>query len=203
MSLENYRRFFLAGSLALIIIAASPTLMLAVSFPASFPKGGTEAFSELWVLGPNGMAKDYPFNVRTNQSYTVFVGVGNHLGSLSYYLIYLKLRNETQPLPNSEIYFASPLDKPYEFRTFIRDGEASQTQVTFSFTDITRDGAVLSVNQMVINNETFTLNSSSLWDSKRNGFYYQLLFELWRYDSESGTFTYDNRFVDIWLNVTV
>jgi len=55
MNLEDYRRVFSAGSLVLILIVASPSLGLIMPF-----RRGTERFSELWVLGPNHMAEDYP-----------------------------------------------------------------------------------------------------------------------------------------------
>src|SRR3972149_9690848 len=96
MNLEDYRTVFAASSLALMLFVAVPTLGFIVPFPS-----GAERFSELWVLGPNHMAKDYPFNVRVNESYSVFVGGGNHLGVSSYYLVYVKFRNQTQPLPNA------------------------------------------------------------------------------------------------------
>ena len=47
------------ASLAGVLLAVSPALSTSVSFPT-----GGERFSELWLLGPNHMADDYPFNVR-------------------------------------------------------------------------------------------------------------------------------------------
>ncbi len=56
---------------------------------------------------------------------------------------------------------------------------------------------------MSVNGITFEVNSTSLWDSDGEGFFYQLFFELWMYDAEAKTLKYDNRFVGLWLNVTV
>lgn len=75
MSLEEYRTLFLAGSLVVVLVAAAPTLGLVVPFPRS-----GEGFSEFWLLGPNHMAEDYPFEIAVNEEYRVFVGVGNHMG---------------------------------------------------------------------------------------------------------------------------
>jgi hypothetical protein len=57
--------------------------------------------------------------------------------------------------------------------------------------------------------ETLSLNGLDLhvgkmvsWDSENKGYYLQLFFELWIYDSNAGGFSFDNRFVGIWLNAT-
>ena len=71
MNLEEYRAVFMVASLASVLIVAAPTLSMVVPFPR-----GTERFSELWVLGPNHMAEDYPFDVRVGEQYQVFVGIG-------------------------------------------------------------------------------------------------------------------------------
>ena len=197
MNLEDYRTVFAASSLVLMLIAAAPTLGLIVSFPS-----GGERFSEFWVLGPNHMAKDYPFNVRVNESYNVFVGVGNHMGVSSYYLVYVKFRNQTQSLPNATSSEPSPLAPLYEFRAFVRDGGAWEAHVTFSVSDVSLHGGSVSVNRVIINDEALTVDAFSKKDLEHNGFYYQLFFELWLYDQASRSFIFNNRFVGIWLNVT-
>ena len=197
MNLEEYRTLFAAGTLGLILMAVFPTLSLVVPFP----RGG-ERFSELWVLGPNHMAEDYPFNVRVGEEYSIFVGVGNHMGSSSYYTVYVKLRNQTQPLPNATESTPSPLPPLYEFRAFVVDGETWEAPLTFTLLDVSRLDDSCFVSQMSINGVVFLVDSPSTWDSENNGFYYQLFFELWLYDVTSRGFRFHDRFVGIWLNVT-
>jgi hypothetical protein len=197
MDLEDYRTVFAAGSLVLVLIAAAPTLGLIVPFSS-----GGERFSEFWVLGSNHMAEDYPFNVRVDESYNVFVGVGNHMGVSSYYLVYVKFRNQTQTLPNATISEPSPLAPLYEFRAFVKDGGTWEARVTFIFSDVSFNGDSVSVNRVIINDEAFAVGAFSRWDSEHNGFYYQLFFELWLYNVASQSFRFHNRFVGIWLNMT-
>jgi len=197
MNLEDYRTVFAAGCLVLMLIAAAPTLGLIVPFPS-----GGERFSEFWVLGPNRMAEDYPFNVRANESYSVFVGVGNHMGVSLYYLVYVKFRNQTQPIPSATSSEPSSLAPLYEFRAFVRDAGDWEARVTFGFSNVSLYGDSVSVNLVTINGEAFTVDAFSKWDSERSGFYYQLFFELWLYDQASRSFIFDNRFVSTWLNVT-
>jgi len=93
VDIVEYRGLFVVGSLVLILIMAAPTLGLFIRIP-----DGSERFSEVWLLGPEGQAENYPFNVSVNESYYVYVGVGNHLGRSAYYRIYVKFRNQTVPL---------------------------------------------------------------------------------------------------------
>ncbi len=54
---------------------------------------------------------------------------------------------------------------------------------------------------VVVNGMAFSVNSSTSFDSETDGFYFQLFFELWRYDVELKTFSFHDRFVGIWLKL--
>src|SRR3989337_165143 len=110
MNLEDSRKVFACCSLVLILIIVAPTLGLIVPFPMN-----SQRFSELWILGPNYMIEDYPLNVAINEKQNIFLGVGNHLGSSVYYIVYVKLRNQTQSAPNMTTFTPSPLAPLYEF----------------------------------------------------------------------------------------
>jgi uncharacterized membrane protein len=198
MNLDEYRTVFAIGSLILMLIAATPTLSLVIPFPR-----GTERFSELWVLGPNHMAEEYPFNIQVNATYSVFVGVGNHMGGSSYYLVYVKFRNQTQPLPDTRNSKPSPLQPLYEFRAFVVDGGTWEAPLTFRILEASRYGDSAFVGGISINDVIFVVNGSTRWDSDNKGFYFQMFFELWLYNMTSQSFQFHNRFVGIWLNMTV
>ena len=194
---QDYRSLFLVVSLISLLLAASPALSVVVSFP----RGG-EKFSELWLLGPNHMAENYPFNVRVGERYSVYLGLGNHMGESMYYAVYVKFRNQTQPLPNATISVPSSLPSLYEFRAFVSDGGTWEKPVTFSFLEASSFENASFVNRLVINDRALWVNSSGIWDSENKGFYYQLFFELWLYDVALQSFGFHNRFVGIWLNMT-
>ncbi len=191
MKLDEIRILFLVAGLILILTAASPALTL-----ISLPKSG-ERFSELWLLGPEHKAEDYPSNVRVNEQYSIYVGVGNQLHELQYYAVYVKFCNRTQQLPNSTTSEPSPLPPLYEFRFFLSDGKVWEASLTFAI-----EGNSSFVQNISINGMIFPVNCTSTWDSDRNGFYYQMFFELWLYNMASSSFQYHNRFVRIWLNAT-
>lgn len=197
MNVEEYRGWFIAGSLVLMLAAATPTLALFIRLPS-----GSEKFSELWLLGSRHEAEDYPFNITVNENYKVYVGIGNRLGYSAYYRVYVKFRNQTQPLPVASNSTPSPLPALYEFNFFVKDSEIWEAPLNFKVLEITSSNDSMTVGSLSINDVTFLVNSLSAWDTERNGFYYQLFFELWSYNTTLQGFQYHNRYVRIWLNVT-
>jgi uncharacterized membrane protein len=197
MKFQDYRTLFQVGSLTFVLLAASPALSLVVSFPRS-----SERFSELWLLGPNHMAEDYPFNVQAGEEYSLFLGVGNHLGYSAYYLVYVKFRNQTQPLPNASISEPSSLSSVYEFQFLVADGDVWETPITFKILNASVQGNTMIVESISVNDKASQVGCSSVWDSENNGFYFQLFFELWLYGSTGSSFQFHGRFVGIWLNMT-
>jgi len=198
VNLEDYRTLFIVATLGLTLVAASPAISVVVPFG-----GGSERFSEFWLLGPWRMAEGYPFDVGVNETYSVFVGVGNHMGGSEYYVVYVKFRNSTQSLPDVNGSTPSALPPLYEFRFFVGDGETWESRLTFGFEDVSLEGDGVSVGDVVVNGVVFGVDASAGWDSEYSGFYFQLFFELWRYDVTMRGFRFHNRFVALWLNMTV
>jgi len=196
VTLDEYKTLFITLIMALILIAASPTLGFILPFPSR------ERFSELWVLGPGHMVENYPFNVRVGREYSVFVGIGCHMGGSTYYAVYVKFRNSTQPLPNATTSQPSPLPPFYEYQFFLMDGEEWERPLTFTIQNAQFHNRSAFIGDISINDTLFTVNCSSTWDSDDVGFFYQLFFELWLYDASLQGFRYHNRFVGIWLNIT-
>ncbi len=82
------------------------------------------------------------------------------------------------------------------------DGGTWESSLTFAFENVSLQGDSMYMGSVSIDDVTFPVGSTSTWDSKNGGFYYQLFFELWHCDLASKSFQYHNRFVWIWLNVT-
>jgi len=194
MNLEGYRILFIAGTLVLMLIIAFPTLSLGVMFPS-----GAAKFSEFWLLGPNHMLGDYPFTVKTNETYQTFVGVGNHMGQDSYYKILVKFRSSNQPLPNDSE--PSPLPPLYECQFFVANEGTWESNLNFSVSGVSFTGSESLVRDVTINEAAFPVNSSSPWSPDQGGSFYQMFVELWLYNMTSKSFQYHNRYVEIWLNL--
>jgi len=197
LKLEDYKVVFAAVGLVGILLFASPTLSLVLHLPSG------EKFSELWVLGPGHMAEDYPFNVKANVSYLVYLGVGNHLGSSAYYVAYVKFRNQSEALPNATAGTPSPLLPLYEYRIFLQNEKNWEMPLAFSFSNVSRFSENMSlVGSLMVNGVAFNVDKLASWDVKNKGYYYQIFVELWIYSEESEGFEFHNRFVGLWLNMT-
>jgi len=195
MSFEGLKLSYMLSCFVLGLIVLSPTLVMVITLP------GGERFSELWILGPGHMAEDYPFDVRAGESYSVYVGVGNHMGSSSYYVVYVKFRNQSEALPNATAGTPSPLSPLYEYRVFLEDGESWEGPLNFSFSGVLLSGNQYLVERLRINGVVFTVDKLASWDGENNGYFYQLFIELWIYSADLDEFQFHNRFVGVWLNM--
>ena len=178
---------------------------LVISWPALafvFPARAGERFSALYVLGPNRMAEDYPFNVKENEEYRIYLGIENHMGSSAYYVLYVKLRSPDEPLPNSTAGVPSPLPALYEYRVILADEQAWEFPVVFSLTGMSFYGNSCTVDAFFVDGSEVDVDKVTSWDAENNGFYLELFFELWIFKNELDRFSFHDRFVGIWLNMT-
>jgi hypothetical protein len=180
----------------LSLIILSPTLAMVIPFPSG------EQFSELWILGPERMLEGYPFNVSEAESYKVYLGVGNQMGDLGYYRVYVKFRNESEPLPNSTAGVPSSLEPVFEYDVFLRNNETWEREVSFSFEDVSFEGDVCRVSKVLIGEYAVDVSKTAVWNETSNAFYYQLFFELWLYNATVSGFQFHNRWVGLWLNMS-
>jgi hypothetical protein len=197
LKLEDYRVIFVAIGLVGVLLFASPSLGLVLHLPTG------EKFSELWVLGPGHMAEGYPFNVEADVSYLVYLGVGNHMGSSAYYGVYVKFRNQSEALPNATAGTPSSVPALYEYRVFLEEGKSWEAPLTFSFSNVSFAENRSMVGSISINDFVLDVEKPALWNAESNAYYYQVFLELWIYNSNSSAFQYHNRYVNIWLNMTI
>jgi hypothetical protein len=202
LDIEEYRVLFLTVTFVSALLVASPVLSRLLVFPR------TEFFTELWILGPNRRAEDYPFNISSGQDYSVYLGVGNRLGYCAYYLVRVKFRNQTQPSPTSfgPIENRSPSSLPslYNIAVFVGDEQVWELPLTFSL-NYAYDESLSRMCLQSLKLNDVTLNVPDLvieWDSTRKGFYGFLFFELWLFNGLNESFQYHGRFVGLWLNMT-
>lgn len=202
LKLEDFRILFLVVTFTLALLVASPALSRLLVYPR------TEFFTELWILDSNRRAENYPFNITRGQQYTIYLGIANHLGYCAYYLVEVKLKNESQPAPSSfgpiENRSPSPLPALFNITAFVADEETWELPITFRFDyAYNKNTSTLSVQKLELNDVTLNLSDFTIkWNSQRMGFYEFLFFELWLYNETSNQFKYHGRFVGLWLNMT-
>jgi hypothetical protein len=196
INLSTLKWSYLAVCIILALIIISPSLSQFVKLPEG------EAFSEFYILDSNHMADNYPFNMSIGQVSNVFLGVVNHMSDLEYYVIYLKFGNQSDLLPDSVTGTPSDLASIFEYRTFLQDDVSWEMQLSFAVENITFEENTTMVSSLVIDGHMVSVDRSTMWDSEAHGYYYQLFFELWRYDPAVATFQYHNRFLRLSLNMT-
>ena len=196
-TLEDCEILFMLTSLLGAFIILSPALVLIL------PSQTGEKFSELYILDSNHMAENYPHNVVSSENYKIYLGIGNHMGSSAYYVLYVKLRNQTESLPNSTDGTPSSLSAIYEYRTLLVKNEVWEVPLNFSFRDISFYGNKCIVGILTLNGLDLQVYKSILWNQENKGYFFEIFFELWIYNPESSGFSFHNRFVGLWLNMTV
>ena len=197
MKLGDYKLVFVAVGLIGVLLIATPALSGAIP---GLPGG--EQFSELYLLGPDHMAENYPSNIVAGQNYSAYVGVGNQLGSSAYYVLYVKLGNETDQMPNATLGTPSILQPLIEYRFSIQDSTNWESLLTFSVSNASISGNNSQINTLQINGVAFNVDKPAMWDSNSTTFKYQLLFELWIYNVQTGSVEFNNRYVNLQLNLT-
>jgi hypothetical protein len=196
--LQQYKVVFFVVVAVTALLVASPALQRLLVYPQ------TDFFTELWLLGPEHMGEGYPFNISRVQDYSVFLGIGNHLGQCGYYVVEVKFRNETMSAPGNFNGTASTLPSLYNMTVFVPDKQTWEQRLTFRF-DYGFDSNMSRVefNSMTLNGATLNLNGlTSEWNATTSRFYGNLIFELWIYNASTSGFEYNNRFVDLKFNMT-
>ena len=201
MIVRGYEALLIVATLFLSLIVASPALQRLLVYPR------TEFFTEMWLLGPEHKAENFPFNISRNDNYNVFLGIRNELGSCAYYSIQVKFRNQTQPAADSFNWKPSSLSPLYSISAFVADKETLEIPIGFSFNYVqdNYNETLLQVQflDMTINGYVLRLDDyAAVWDSERSGFFGNLFFELWIYNGTVGVFQYHERFTGLWFNMT-
>ena len=175
---------------------ASPTIALLIKPPSE------QHFSELYVLGTSQTLGDIPFNIKAGVTYSVYLGIVNQMGVPCYYTSFVKLGNETQSLPNPILGVPSSLPVLYEYNSFISDGATWEAPLTFQVNQLSFHDNVSQLTGIIINGVEFPVKQTSIWNSTKTGYYYNLFVELMIFNATSETSQYHNRFVSLVLNMT-
>jgi uncharacterized membrane protein len=184
---------------AIIIIAVIGVTSLPLSGLLDY-KGGHQ-YIELYLLGPNKMTTDYPSTVVPGRVYSLFIGVGNHYATPVDVLVKVKLLSSYNLNPDRVQGTPSEEDPLYEYHFSVLVEETVEKSLSFSIIDaITRENQVI-INSININDNDYTINESTFWNSPESVVHYRLLMELWVSNSTTGDFEYTHRFVNLQLNL--
>ncbi|MCW4019191.1 MAG: DUF1616 domain-containing protein [Candidatus Bathyarchaeota archaeon] len=191
INLNQSKILILIVTIAVALLVASPAIEQFVVLPQP------DSVSELGLLNSQHTAANYPSNITPATNYTVFLYVGNHLGHSAYYMIQVKLFNQTQ--------FNSSTPKPCLFNEtfFVEDEQSWELPIVFSLNyTYNQNLTQVNVNQITVNGATANAGPTMLFrDSKREGYFGYLVFELWVYNSATKAFENHGRSVNLVLNM--
>jgi hypothetical protein len=202
MDIGKYGVTFFVVVAVVALLAATPVLSRVLVYPR------TEFFTEMYILGSNHTAEGYPFNVSSGQTYSIYLGIGNHVGFCAYYLVVVKFRNESQSQPSNfgpiENRTPSNLQSLFNITAFVADESVWERALTFSFNyDVDSAQTLVTFQNMTFNDVVLNLNGyTTTWNSSRSIYSGNLFFELWLYNPAS-SFDYNKRYVDLKLNMTI
>jgi hypothetical protein len=179
-----------------VLLFSWPAIGLLIKPPAQ------QEFSVIYLLGPNLTLGNIPYYIKAGETYSVYLGIDNHMGSSCYYASLVKFRSENHAIPNATVDESKSLPVLYEYNTFIQDGESWKTPLTFQIKTFTFADGVSYLPSITINGIEYHVNQSVAWNSNKTGYYYDLIVELWLYNSSLETFQYHNRSVHLILTIS-
>jgi hypothetical protein len=197
-NLQNYRIVFIVAILLSALFVASPAIQTVLVYPPA----QSASFSELWLLGPEKKAENYPSTISPEENYTVYLGVANQLGSCAYYRVDVKLCNTTQQLPSSFNHTASTQQSLYSLNLIVPDKGSLEMPVSFSFNyTLDENLAKVAFVDLTLNDLSSNLQGYTVTWAPQTAFSVNLIFELWIYNSTTNAFQYHDRYVSLQLNM--
>jgi hypothetical protein len=193
--LQNKGIVFLAVAIV-ALLAVSPLLQRVSIAPR------TDFFTELYIYGPSHNAT-YPYNIAATEEHLLYVDVVNNQGENAQYMLQMKFRSQDQPGPGA-FNKTSSSQPALESSTFsVADGKLYEVAMDVSF-EYAIDPAndQLDMESVTMNGETYSLHGTTLnYDPSKYGFFGNLYFELYIYNTTVNAWQYDDRFVSLWLKM--
>ncbi len=194
LKLKNMRLVFTVVGLVGVLLFSFPALTMLRS-------SAQESFSTIYILGPDHLTNSIPSEVELGTSYTTYLGVKNHLGYVANYVCLVKLANDGDVLPDSELGSFSTLPTLYKFNLFLDDGQNWEKPLIFQFNNASYFSSHAVLESITINGEDFFVNKPSQIDLNSSSYYYGIIVELWALNESTMTYEYLNQFIFFYLNL--
>jgi hypothetical protein len=170
----------------------------------------TEEFYATWILGSDGLTENYypnqnP-NLRVGQTLNWTIDIYNHMGSLQYVVLRVKLMNSTLASPNDSTGQPSPVPSLIEFRRVLLSNETWTVPFVWSILKLEQRTSSVMITELSLNQNVMTGELAVAL----SGFNFRFVFELWHYDQTSGELVFpwttagatQSAWTEIWFNAT-
>ena len=194
-------KVFLGLFVSLLVIS------LSVVYVASEPRP-RERFLSISTLGSNMMAEDYYPNGKSiidrGDRVTWYLNVYNRMGDVEYVSVRIKLLNSTDVTPNDSSHIPSPMNTISETKKTLTNNSTWTIPLHWTITEVDKVQDHNVIKSLEING--VDIDDINVRDSSGT---FRMIVELWRYDTEKGTFSFawssglDNRSAwnQIWFSV--
>ncbi len=171
----------------------------------------SEQFFGMWILGSGGLGEHYypedDPNLVMRQEVNWTLGVYNHMGSLQYVVVQVKLLNSTIASPDELSGRPSPVSPILEFTRVLVDNETWFIPFKWRIENVSLRAKELVLTGLSVNTASF----GGELVTAVSGFNYRFVFELWFYDLTSSglAFSWETNNVkhsvwtEIWFNATI
>ena len=195
MRLSQYKTVILVVTTALALLIASSSIQQLLVYPQ------TDNLTEFWMFGPNHDAA-YPSNVTADQTYRIYLDITNHLGSAAYYNVEMKFRNQTQLGPGSFNRTSSDLPALSSIAMVAADNQTAEIPLDISFQYHLANGGALYMDNVTVNGFALDASATTItYDKDKGGYFGNLVFELYNYNSTTNAFQYHERYLSLWLKM--
>ncbi len=170
----------------------------------------SEQFFAMWVLGSGDLAEQYypednP-NLSVGQEVKWTLGIHNHMGSIQYVVVRVKLLNSTLQSPDDLTGEPSSAASLLEYTRVLLDNETWYVPFSWKILQTEMNGQSTTLTSLLIdqNHITGTLATAV------SGYNYRFVFELWFYDQARNELAFSWRtrntshsvWTQIWFNAT-
>jgi len=164
----------------------------------------------MWVLGSSGSVGSYfpdpNSTIHPNQLINWTLGVYNHMNSLEYVVVQVKLLNSTISGPDQIAGTPSSVPEIFEFSRILLSNETWSIPFVWRLLNLTKQGENLLITGLSIGQSFLTGKLASA----AGGIDFRLIFELWIYDENSNTLSFawssggasHSVWTQIWFNAT-
>ncbi|MCW4009499.1 MAG: DUF1616 domain-containing protein [Candidatus Bathyarchaeota archaeon] len=195
MNLNDYKLIFIVTGLIGILLISSPAIGMVLHLPMEQP------FSSIFLLGSTQKFSDYPYNVTEGTTYPLHLCVENREGEAAYYKVEMGLRNRTDLIGNETDNVQNPTQPLLEHKFLCQNGQIVQKPLNFMISNVTYSSNQSVINKIAVNGVKFEVNTLSIWDSEKQGFPYEIFFDLYIYKTSVGSFESLNQSLNLKLNL--
>jgi hypothetical protein len=170
----------------------------------------SERFFAMWILGSEGLAEHYypgdnP-SLRMGEEVNWILGIYNHMGSLQYVVVRVKLLNSTATAPDELTGTPTSVPPIAEFTRILTENETWSMPFNWRIEAAGPSGPGVVLSRLSINGAHF----SGELATAVSGFNYRFVFELWFLDQQTNGLTFSwetgnvrhSVWTQIWFNAT-